>query len=88
MTHHFVLVMSHHHLYHLLSLHALITAINLGPSASFIVTDTFGYQSGLQLLKAVALRAVPLINLLWAEESMSPSESFSSGRNRSYAKMS
>lgn len=67
-----VLVMSRHHLNHLLPLHALITDVNSGPSASLIVTDTFGHLSCLQLLEAVAVRTEPLINLLWTKESMPP----------------
>lgn len=56
------------HLQHLLPLHALVADVHPGPPAALVVTDTLGDLSSLQLLKAIALRAAPLINLLWNEE--------------------
>lgn len=79
--------MRRRHLDHLLPLHAFVTNVNVGPPAALIVADAFGHQSGPHLLEAVALGAEPLINLLWAEESVSQGESFSRGRNRNYATM-
>lgn len=70
------------HLYHLLPLHAFVADINPGPPATLIVADAFGHLSGPQLLEAVALGAAPLVNLLWAEDSVSQSESFPRGRIR------
>lgn len=84
-THHFVLVVCRRHLDHLLPLHAFVTNVNVGPPAPLIVADAFGHLSGPQLLEAVALGAEPLVNLLWAEESVAQSESVSRGRNRNYA---
>lgn len=55
------------HLYHLLSLHPLIADINSRPPTALIITDPLGNLSSLQLLKAVALGATPLVNLLWVE---------------------
>lgn len=52
------------HLQHLVPLCALITDIHSGPPAALVVTDALGHLSGLQLLKAVALGATPLVDLL------------------------
>lgn len=56
------------HLQHLLSLHSLVTDINSGPPTALVVTDTLGDLSSLQLLKAVALGATPLVNLLQSKK--------------------